>query len=101
MIRKPYFPLVFLCVFLLTGCPENYFEERALRIHERVLTVDSHVDTPLFIYYQDLDLGEYHDPYEINRKIDFAVDFIGVMILTQVQILIVDKKWRINMAINR
>ena len=47
MIRKPYFLLVFLCVVLFTGCPEKYFEETGLRIHDRVLTVDTHVDTPL------------------------------------------------------
>ena len=42
-----------------------------IEIHENILTVDTHVDTPLFIYYLDLDLGEYHNPYEVNRKVDF------------------------------
>ena len=59
-------------MFLFAGCLENYFEERALRIHERVLTVDSHVDTPLLIYYLDLDLGEYHNPHEEFSKDDFS-----------------------------
>jgi len=68
MLRKSYFILVCLCIFLFTGCPESFIEERALKIHESALTVDTHVDTPLFIYYQDLDLGEYHDPYEITAK---------------------------------
>jgi membrane dipeptidase len=53
-------------MFLLVGCSED-----ALEIHEKILTIDTHVDTPLFIYYQDLDLGEYHNPHEVNRKVDF------------------------------
>ena len=71
MIRKSYLIILFLCLFVCSGCPENILVERALKIHERAFTVDTHVDTPLFIYYQDLDLGEYHDPYEINCKVDF------------------------------
>ena len=71
MVRKSYFIIIFLSLLVLSGCPENILVERALKIHESALTVDTHVDTPLFIYYQDLDLSEYHDPYEINRKVDF------------------------------
>jgi membrane dipeptidase len=40
-------------------------------IHQNILTVDTHVDTPLLIHYLDLDLGEYHDPYEEFSKVDF------------------------------
>ena len=60
------FICVSLCMFLLVGCCED-----ALEIHEKILTIDTHVDTPLFIYYEDLDLGEYHNPHEVNRKVDF------------------------------
>ena len=71
MSRKSHFIILFLCLFLISGCPENILVEKALKIHESALTVDTHVDTPLFIYYLDLDLGEDHDPYAINRKVDF------------------------------
>ena len=71
MVRTSYCIVFFLCVFLCTGCPEHNLEEKALKIHDRVLTVDTHVDTPLMIHYSDLDLGEYHDPYEEYSKVDF------------------------------
>ena len=71
MIRKSHFIIVFLCLFLFSGCPENVLVERALEIHENALTVDTHVDTPLQIYSQDLDLGTYHDSQEVYSKVDF------------------------------
>jgi membrane dipeptidase len=73
MVRKSYFIVVFLCLFLFTGCPENYFAERALRIHDRVLTVDTHVDTPTIftLLDQDFDLSVRHDPDETNTKVDY------------------------------
>ena len=71
MARKSLFIILFLSLFLISGCPENFLLERASKIHERAFTVDTHVDTPLLIYHQDLDLGEYHDPSAINHKVDF------------------------------
>ena len=55
-------------LFLLTGCCED-----PLKIHENILTIDTHVDTPFYMYVVDseFDLGKRHDPYESGSKIDF------------------------------
>lgn len=57
-----------VCLFLLAGCYED-----PLVIHENILTIDTHVDTPFYIYMTDpdFDLGERHDPYECASKVDF------------------------------
>ena len=62
------FICVSLCMFLLVGCCED-----ALEIHEKILTIDTHVDTPFYMYVvnSEFDLGEYHDPYESGSKVDF------------------------------
>jgi len=72
-VRTSYSIAVFLCLFLFTGCPDNSIEERALRIHERILTVDTHVDTPTIFTLrdQDFDLSVRHDPYETSTKVDY------------------------------
>ena len=62
--------LVFL--FWLMGCSPESIEDRAARIHELVLTVDIHADTPLVIgFYPDYDLGQCHDPETDKLQIDF------------------------------
>ena len=73
MVRKSFFPVLLVCVFLLTGCPENYLEEKALTIHDSVLTVDTHVDTPTIftLVDQDFDLSVRHDPHQTDTKVDF------------------------------
>ena len=59
---------VSVCLFLLAGCYED-----PLVIHENTLTIDTHVDTPLYLYMidPDFDLGEHHDPYERGSKVYF------------------------------
>ena len=44
---------------------------RALEIHDRVLTVDTHADTPLRMIEPGFDMAERHDPYETGSKVDY------------------------------
>ena len=44
---------------------------RALLIHDRVLTLDTHADTPLRMLEPGFDLSERHDPYETGSKVDY------------------------------
>ncbi|MBC8186322.1 membrane dipeptidase [candidate division KSB1 bacterium] len=37
-------------------------EKKAAKIHETVLTVDSHCDTPMRLVRSDYDISQYHDP---------------------------------------
>jgi len=44
---------------------------RALEIHDRVLTLDSHADTPLRMIVPGFDMTQRHDPYETGSKVDY------------------------------
>ncbi|MEM6708089.1 MAG: dipeptidase [Pseudomonadota bacterium] len=44
---------------------------RALAIHDRVLTLDTHADTPLRMIEPGFDLAERHDPNETGSKVDY------------------------------
>ncbi|MEO1043553.1 MAG: dipeptidase [Pseudomonadota bacterium] len=71
--------------FVLTGCSADLESEiveeleetdealvaRALEIHDRVLTFDSHADTPLRMIEPGFDMAERHDPNETGSKVDY------------------------------
>ena len=50
---------------------EDETTERALEIHERVLTVDTHADTPLRMIEPGFDLAERHNPLDTGSKVDY------------------------------
>ena len=76
-----------LCLFVLLslflGCNENVLKRiygneteselivRALSIHKKVLTLDTHADTPLRMIEPGFDLAERHDPLETGSKVDY------------------------------
>jgi membrane dipeptidase len=45
-------------------------EARAARIHAEVLTVDTHVDTPMKLLRPNFDFGQRHDPRATDSKVD-------------------------------
>lgn len=69
--------------FLINSCNENIKRkdskteteeeliERALRIHKKVLTLDTHADTPLRMIQPGFDMAERHDPNETGSKVDY------------------------------
>ena len=72
--------VLFLCcgviTFVFGACSsENKNEEeliqRALEILDRVLTLDTHADTPIRMIEPGFDLSERHDPYETGSKVDY------------------------------
>lgn len=75
--------LFFVFVAFLNGCkdkaaPEESKEEteeemvqRALEIHKKVLTLDTHADTPLRMIEPGFDMAERHDPKETGSKVDY------------------------------
>ncbi|MEL7297273.1 MAG: membrane dipeptidase, partial [Pseudomonadota bacterium] len=56
-----------------TAAPETEeaLVERALAIHDRVLTLDTHADTPLRMIEPGFDMAERHDPRESGSKVDY------------------------------
>ncbi len=54
-------------LFLISCSPKDREEAliaRAGEIHERILTVDTHADTPLHMFREDWDIAERHEPGE-------------------------------------
>ena len=79
---KPMIAAALSGIFVLAGCDtgessknevqsEEEIIARALDIHERVLTVDTHADTPLRMIEPGFDLAERHDPLETGSKVDY------------------------------
>lgn len=76
-----------LCLFvflsLCLGCNENVLKriygneteseliERALSIHKKVLTLDTHADTPLRMIEPGFSMSDRHDPNETGSKVDY------------------------------
>lgn len=50
---------------------EEQLVARALAIHDRVLTFDSHADTPLRMIEPGFDMAQSHDPRETGSKLDY------------------------------
>ncbi|MEM9889020.1 MAG: dipeptidase [Bacteroidota bacterium] len=67
----------FLFAILVSGCKlsstlsEADMKQKALQIHDRVLTVDTHADTPLRMIQPGFDMAERHDPNETGSKVDY------------------------------
>jgi len=78
-----YYPLLNLTILLLSSCgqtgsgastseeTEEALIERALEIHHRVLTLDTHADTPLRMIEPGFDMSKRHDPKETGSKVDY------------------------------
>lgn len=74
MQTKFIFPAIsFALVLLFTSCvnTDRKLLEQAKSIHEEILTLDSHTDTPLMLGRRGLDLGVYNDPHRGGGKVDF------------------------------
>jgi membrane dipeptidase len=77
--------LLIIFVLFLTACASDPAPEtgdtsqeteeelvaRALEIHDRVLTFDSHADTPLRMIEPGFDMAERHDPLATGSKVDY------------------------------
>ncbi len=51
--------------------PDERLQQKAAAIHAEILTLDSHVDTPLMLTREDFDIGQRNDPNEGGGKLDF------------------------------
>lgn len=50
---------------------EEELVQRALEIHSRILTLDTHADTPLRMIEPGFDMAERHDPNVTGSKVDY------------------------------
>ncbi|MBW1295002.1 dipeptidase [Aquimarina litoralis] len=75
--------VILVITFLLVSCKKSSettnanadkdkeLIQKALEIHSRVLTLDTHADTPLRMIQPGFDLSEKHDPKETGSKVDY------------------------------
>jgi len=65
--------IFFLTGFLMNNCQttENRLAKKVEKIHDQVLTVDTHCDTPMRLLRSDFDMGKRNDPHEGGGKVDF------------------------------
>lgn len=73
MIRK--LLLLLVSTVILLSCNQNNTHEgnleKALKIHQKALTIDSHTDTPLWFARGEFDLTVAHDGREHGSRVDF------------------------------
>lgn len=60
-----------LILFASCQTAEEKLVEKALKIHDKATTIDSHTDTPMLFTREDFDMSVRHDPYETSTKVDF------------------------------
>ena len=82
-MKRQYNLLFIASFFFINSCNENIERkdskieteeeliERALKIHKKVLTLDTHADTPLRMIEPGFDMSERHDPNETGSKVDY------------------------------
>jgi len=65
--------LIFLALHSVTsfGQTDQRAVQRARELHKQILTIDTHVDTPLHMLDGDFDLSQRHDPRGRGAKLDF------------------------------
>ncbi len=67
--------LISLVFFLFAGCSGELTDQeiiqKAAKIHDQVLTIDTHNDTPMRFGNPDYNMAERHDPRERGGKVDF------------------------------
>jgi membrane dipeptidase len=62
MIAKRLLIIGFSLTALVFSANDPGLTKKALRIHQRVLTLDTHCDTPFKLLEKDWDIGQYHQP---------------------------------------
>lgn len=74
MLRRTRISLIFVfAAFAFLSCKseEERLHEQARQIHENILTLDSHTDTPLMMGNRGIDLAVKNDPQQGGGKVDF------------------------------
>jgi len=67
-------PAVFLAISLIMGHCSNRqitYQQKAAQLHEQILTLDSHTDTPLMLARRGFDIGVKNNPRQRGGKVDF------------------------------
>lgn len=69
MIKQSLLLPVFWFAFF-TAFAQEHNHQKAQRIHQQALTIDSHTDTPLRFVRSEFEISENHDPKQTGSKVD-------------------------------
>ncbi|MFP4024354.1 MAG: dipeptidase [Thiohalospira sp.] len=58
-------------VILISSCNQESIEEQAEKLHDKIVSIDTHADTPLNFLDSDFDIGKWNDFEESRSRIDF------------------------------
>lgn len=64
-------PILFSTSISFGQTIHSEIEKKVEKIHHKILTVDSHVDTPQLLMDPDFDISKRHDPQKDHSKVDF------------------------------
>ncbi len=75
-MKNTFIILLIAGINILMSCEKEISKENQIimhtaELHEKIITIDTHVDTPLRLYRSDVNLGDSHDPYKGGGKLDF------------------------------
>ena len=76
-MNKTFFSIIFFSLFLIScippqeKCMNNKMLTKADIIHNNVLTLDTHTDTPMLLIDSEFDINEKNDPVKTHSKLDF------------------------------
>jgi membrane dipeptidase len=64
--------ILFFLILFISSCQNSFrsSEDYISKLHDRILTVDSHTDTPLHFTRESFDFAKRQDPYKNGTKID-------------------------------
>ncbi len=76
-MNKTFFSIIFFSLFVISCIPpqeksmNNKMLTKADIIHNNVLTLDTHTDTPMLLIDSELDINIKNDPVKTHSKLDF------------------------------
>ena len=78
-MKLPSFHSIFFIFFILplspsfSGTPpDSSLLKKAEKLHDKIISIDSHNDTPLRMMQPGFDIGVRHDPYQDRSKVDLV-----------------------------
>lgn len=61
---------IFIMLFILVSCKQD-LNKKAEKIHEEIVSIDTHTDTPLNFLDPGFDVGKWNDFEETRSRVDF------------------------------
>jgi len=66
------FNVLFISLLIVfSSCKQKSLEEQAEKIHDDIVSIDTHTDTPLNFLDPDFDIGEWNNYEETRSRVDF------------------------------